>query len=183
MAVKCNIIDLAQERVRLIKWRFSCRDNSRWIIENYVEYLNCPEVNLVPCGTVNCQEGGSTVSSACTLVINEIAGEVIVDQGRIYFSVLIDGYVGGTLPFSYSWTYNTDDFELVAGATVNEPELRLALKPGRDSSYLNTDINVTITDANGCEVTKGCFYTPSGMECDLSVFTFCPNTRQLEVVN
>lgn len=54
MAVKCNIPNLALESIYSAIYGFSCKDVTKKIIQNYIEYLNCSGVDYAFCDNFPC---------------------------------------------------------------------------------------------------------------------------------
>lgn len=172
---KCNITKYALAKYNAMKYGFSCEDVERPILENYIVYLNCATVNIVVCSPDNCVN--DPIVNTCSLRITDINVDLAEDNP---FVDLIFGanIVGGNAPFHFQWSYNIDDFD-VYGPT-DTFSLSLKGKPGKDVSYLNSVLGVTITDRDGCTDTKSCFYTPDQMEC-ADDFIDCPNIIDLTI--
>lgn len=167
-----------------MKWGVNCDKNSnnRNIIENYIQFLACPDVDIIVCSPDNCIN--ETIISTCLLEITAISyerlsnidGDDIID---IVFFIGTGDYSNATLPFTYSWEFNPDDFIGVEFTT--DGGLKLKLKPGKNLDYLNSKITVRVTDASGCTFIKNCYYTPAGMQC-ADDFVDCVNPGILKVV-
>lgn len=54
MAVKCNIPNLAIKSFHSISFGFSCEDVTKKIVQNYLEYLKCSEVDYSFCDDFPC---------------------------------------------------------------------------------------------------------------------------------
>lgn len=182
MAVKCNITGLVLEKLNELKWGFSCKkENKASILRNYIEYLDCENVFVEDCGDIPCQEGGTTIIHSCNLNVTGISATVPNINGVFAtFHLAVTNLYGGTPPFSYVWEYDTDVFDLAAGASINDPALDLEAKPGIDLGAVVTPIKVTITDSEGCTDVKQCYYTPGGMMC-ASGYNPCPNPKNLVI--
>lgn len=172
---KCNITKYALDKWNSLRYGFTCEDNSRSIIENYILYLNCPTVTTIVCDADNCKN--DPIIGNCSLSISDIEFTLIEDNPDIDIAFTAN-FSGGASPFTYLWEFNIDDFTSFNG--VNQSELDLKLKPGRDLDFLNTRVKVTIVDSGGCSDNKQCYYMSGDMNCDNN-FINCPNTNNLVV--
>lgn len=79
-------------------------------------------------------------------------------------------FTGGTGPFTYEWLFDTNLFEL-----DREVQNNLFLNPiGDFIAGQTTNVQVTVTDANGCEITGSIDYEICGPVFDLEIFeTIC----------
>lgn len=184
MAVnKCNITKWALEQYNSVKWGISCSNNAaRGIIENYIEYLDCPDVDHVVCEQDNCSNPSITTTCNCELLMLEydrlsnIGGDDIVD---IIFRLNSEGSQGCQLPFvSYLWSWDGTGF--YSDANYQEPELKLRLKPGFDLDYLVFTVILQVVDSAGCTNTKVCVYAAGTVICDES-YVECPNPHTLQI--
>ena len=62
---------------------------------------------------------------------------------------------GGTAPYTYSWTYDTNVFSILPSSDPTSSSIDLELEATPDE----TSFNVTVTDKNGCTATKSLNYT------------------------
>lgn len=75
MAVKCNIASLALQNLNLLRYGFNCQSVTCKIVENYIEYLNCPTVDFQPCTKVECDPTTEIVecsTNGLTLTISTV---------------------------------------------------------------------------------------------------------------
>lgn len=184
MAAKCNITGLALDALSKLQWGFNCRDKSCAIIENYIEYLACPNIDLIICNQENTECGNSiTTVFSCNFNLISISATLNPTddpESDVIFDLKLVDYVGGKLPFSYVWTYDTDDFDIIG--ENNLPQIKLKVKPDKQVELLVTQISVQITDADGCIDTKSCWLTPEGMECNIN-YVACSSPVDLEVIS
>lgn len=179
MAAKCNIIGLVVQQLNAVNYGIKCSDVSCAIIENYIEYLNCPDVSNEICNPDDdCTN--PIIDFNCNLSLFSIEYAAVEDEDwDVIFSVTSDDYVGATPPLVYLWTFDTDDWDVVGTATTSE--LKLTLKPGKVLSLLVTPITLQITDSNECTDTKICYLNGGNMACFES-FVSCNNAQDLQVV-
>lgn len=183
VAAKCNITEFALQELNQLYYGFSCKTGKSAIIENYLEYLNCSNIKLIICNQAKvCAKDKPSVFNcnfnliSISATLNPVAGTDII------FDVKLVNYAGGTLPFSYSWDFDEDDFDLVGGTDAMSPEIKLALKPDKVIELLVSQITVEITDANGCTDSKSCWLIPDGeMRCGAS-YQSCNNPVGLTAV-
>ena len=176
MAAKCNITKFVLEDLNTFNYGFNCVDNSCAIIENYVEYLNCPSVIQEICHPDNCEN--KPIFFECTFNIKKISSRVI-ENNTIEFFIEDENLINGVSPYQYSWVYEEEDFELINNTTSNT--LILQPKENKDLSVIVSRIQVSIICDNGCMSTKVCWLTPQGMECG-NMYEPCDNPHALEVV-
>lgn len=172
VAAKCNITGLVLELVGELYYGFKCKDNSYAIIENYLESLQCEDVVPEVCHPADCTN--DPIIFNCQIGVAGIA--VSINGNTVTFTSTI---VGGTAPFTYEWSFETDDF--TSGA-INQSSLVLTLKPNKSLEDLVSEVSVTVTDANGCTTTKSCWLVDAAMKCNES-FVPCPNPSQLTLLN
>lgn len=187
MAVKCNIAGLALERLNKLLWGISCKTSNNAIIENYIEYLACPEVILKPCfegepcvNTVTIHNCNLNITGITFNITDEAVDPDDLTTGQSLFLLSIGDIFGATAPIDYLWTVNTDHFEVVG--TLDTPYLVVKPKPGKSLETITSLIRVDITDAQGCKDFKECYYTPTGMQCG-NTFVPCSHTKDLVVTN
>lgn len=170
VAAKCNITTLALDKMNSLKWGFSCVVPNYLIAENYIEYLNCPDVKIDDCFTGNCNGEPIVIVHNCELVITQIrvkfpspASEVLLYE-TFYVTPEID-IVNGTPPYTYEWSFPTNLFTRLTSS--NPAELLLAVRQdiSFDPDLMSYPITLTVTDSVGCAYTKTCYKTPTGMEC------------------
>lgn len=174
MAVKCNIVNQVLSKLYELQYSASCSSTDNYIVENYIESLNCLGLDFVPCGPKETECKSSTVVFKCNFVVTKI---VIISK---IGNTIIYGLetVGGKGPYTYSWAIDTTDF-VVAGA-VNQDAATFTVKADKDLALLVSPVSVTVTDADGCTDTKTCTLIPEGLRCSVN-FQPCPNTSSLSV--
>lgn len=178
MAAKCNILGFVLQKLEETQWGIrSCDEVDKPILEDYIGYLECPEVTPPNCYPASpCIN--ETIEVVCDTNINKLT--VSVDGAIMIYTVLPTDMVGFTEPLSYEWTFDTAVF--VASGPVNDYQLRLSVKPGLDITTLVAPVSVKITDKYGCTSTKQCFFTPAGLQCNIN-YVPCVNTHNLTIVN
>lgn len=152
VAVKCNIPNIALSEASLLFYGVKCKDNSRPIIENYLEYLNCPGIIVEDCQNFKCDN--PPVVFNCNLVVPTISYEVVPEIGPVTaikyaFTATI---LGGTPPFTYQWTFNEVQFTAYSTTTVNP--LILEINEGFDIDDMYSKFIVVVTDSKGCTYRK-----------------------------
>lgn len=177
VAAKCNITGLVLNRLNRLQWGIACKDTSCEIIEDYIQHLNCSDTHIIPCDTDNCLDAEPVIFN-CNFNITSISATLnpIGEDADIIFDLKVINYVGGLLPFTYLWIYDTTDFDLIGNVT--DPQIKLKLKGNKKIELLVTEIEVQITGADGCKDSKSCWLTPEGMECNVNYIP-CPNTANL----
>lgn len=173
---KCNITALAVEQLNSLYYGFQCKDKSVVILENYLDYLNCPTVDHTTCFPDNCSN--PVITNMCNIVLSSISYTVV---GRtLTFYIDPANLTGATLPLTYLWSYNTQDFTITGNNTSST--LVLTLKTGKVLSSLVTMVTVGIQDANQCTASKQCYLVQGTMHCD-SGYVQCPNGSNLVVTS
>lgn len=176
MAAKCNITRLVLNKLYKIIWGISCEDSRSAILENYIEYLDCPDIDLVICNPDNCKN--DPISFNCSFTIRKITLNQLTDEvyPTLTFLVVPADLINGIPLYTYQWTYNNIIFDLIGGD--QNSSIVLKVKTGIDINTLVTAIGVTIIDGNECRATKVCYLTPAGMVCRDN-FVPCPNSELL----
>lgn len=175
MIAKCNITELALKKVGGIYYSLACsKDNDSAIIENYVEYLNCPNVNLEVCNAIPCFN--PAIIFNCGFKINKLL--LSITGNVLTFSVDTTTYTGGTTPFSFEWNFDTSVFDI--SSPINQNVLVLTLKAGKVLADLVTPVSITMIDSNNCSNTKQCWFNQGSLTCNQN-FVACVNPQDLEI--
>lgn len=183
MAVnKCNITKYALELYNSMKWEIKCDSNvNRDILENYINYLACEDVDLIVCSPDDCSN--PTIISSCVCEIVEITeNKVFTEDVTVIYSLQIGDYTNCSTPFTYLWDYNEEFFDLVGGVTSSTLQLKIKdeIRDGFDG--LEYAIGVSITDANGCTANKVCYHVSDEAQTCEEDYIECVNPRLLEVL-
>lgn len=187
VAAKCNITKLALEELNKLLYGVGCdsQENQNAIAENYAQYLDCPDVDIEICNDEDCNND-AIVLGCDDFVINSITmipGDVDdLIRPSFLFSLLPTDYVGGSLPFIYTWSFDTSIWELVEG-TVNDATIHLIIKAGVDTDVAVGRVTVAITDLLGCQATKSCYWVLYNLICSADFPPPCPNPSNLVVEN
>ena len=183
VAAKCNIVDLVLQDLAELQYGFACKSDSKAVLENYLEYLDCANIILNICNPASNCEKDNPVSFNCEFNIISISATLHPDDpdnADIIFDLKVLDYVGGKLPFTYNWIFDSNDFESIDA--VNLPQVRLKLLPNKVLENLSSLIAVEITDADNCQDIKTCYLTPGGtLNCGDS-FLPCSTPVGLQVV-
>lgn len=176
MAVKCNIVGQVLGKLYALQYGGDCRKESNSIIENYIEYLNCSSVEVIPCQpqATDCSE--TIINFVCKIAITSLH-IVSKEADTIVYGVTVSG---GKAPYEYVWDF--DDTDFTNGGPVNTNQSTLVVKAEKDLALLVSPISVTVTDADGCEATKSCVLNPTGLNCNSSVAS-CSNPTGLTVID
>lgn len=176
---KCNITKYAAELYNSMKWGTNCSSGTnRNILENYINYLTCEDVNLIVCSPDDCSN--PTIISTCTLDIIDLTVDLIEDdEADIAFSLQIGDYTGGILPFTYLWSFDNTYVENTNGLT--NQELKLKTRDGVDLDFVIFGVELKVIDSAGCEDIGRFIYTPSGI-IHAEGYTLCPNPGILEIL-
>lgn len=178
VAAKCNITGFVLDELSPMFYGLKCKDNSYAIVENYIESLGCTNINLQICNPADCENNPTVFECEFNIVRTTVV--INGDGNLVTFNVSEEDYFGGTSPFTYEWTFETDDF--IISGPVNTSQLVLAVKPGKVLANLVTKISVTITDANGCTDTKECWLNKGDLRCSVN-FVACSNPSGLVTTN
>jgi hypothetical protein len=179
VAVKCNIASLALENSAKLLYGFSCKDNSIAFIENYIESLACPDIILEECGSVVCEN--PVVVFNCVFNVNRIAMQVVEGNTVVLTATIGNGdYAGGTPPFTYQWNFDENDFEVTG--PINQSQIALTPKDGKEIEDLISKITVTVTDSNGCQSVKSCWVEQGVGKCNDN-YVGCTNPSDLVVTD
>lgn len=177
MAAKCNITSLTLQKLNQLFWGVKTKSVDDAILENYIEKLNYNKcVELVICNEADCFNEPIVV--VCILSVLSI--QVTKSENVVIFSIPNGGILNGTPPYSYEWTYESDDF-IPAGA-IDLETATLTVTPSKDINYLISNVSVRVTDSNGCTATKSCWLIPSGMQCTEN-YAACVPVSTLIVTN
>lgn len=168
---KCNISKYIKDRIDKFNFGLNCDFSDSKILENYINYLDCDTVDINICYPDTCSN--PTLIIVCDIVISDLAVEIDNDNITITPTV-----TGGTQPYSYQWSYNTNLFDLQEGTNDTSSNLKLVLKTG-SFDYIEAGIGLTITDVNDCKNSKTCVLSNSIMDCSRSVA--CNNITDLHL--
>lgn len=176
MAVKCTISDLAIQKLNFLLWGINCDmdEVDKGIIRNYLEYLDCPTSVLESCLDSDCVNDPVIVD--CVGIIAEMSR--IEGQPSDVMLSFIGSSPNAAAPYTCEWVFDAEYFDLLD--SNNPCQLNLQLKPDVSLERLNTKIQLTITDAVGCQKTITCTSTPALFTCDTS-YELCPNPMDLVV--
>jgi hypothetical protein len=172
---KCNITKFTNIELNKINFGSKYNLSSKEILENYIQFLNCPTVNINICYPDNCNN--STIDFTCTIAISAISQ--IIDNRTITFFLDLGSLTNYVNPLQYLWTYDNTVFDITGG--LNQSTLVLTLKSGKIFDNLVSQVTLKVTDANGCSITKSCFLVSEAMQC--STYILCSNPRNLNIVN
>lgn len=177
MAVKCNIVYQALGKLYELQYGTSCSNKDNLIVENYIENLDCSEIDFVACGpkdtATRCTDA---IVFKCSFRVTKIT---IVTQEDITITYGLES-VGGKAPYTYDWQIDTSDFDI--SGPINHDSAIFTVKAGKDLALLVSPVSVTVTDADGCRSTKTCTLTPEGLKCSVN-YVACPNTSNLQVTS
>ena len=161
MAAKCNIILSVVNRLESIQYGVEHTEQNK-IVENYIEYLACPTVDLTICNNSDCVNVPDIFN--CYFVIGNIKKAIVLNQplDEIAFT-LEDKYIKDN--YTYLWSFNTIIFEATHG--IDKPILSLRSKNGATVlNYTVTKLTLTVMDEEECVNTKICYYNKIfGMKC------------------
>lgn len=92
MAVKCDIPNLALKSLHSLLYGFNCEDVTAKIVQNYIEYLNCPGVDKNFCRSFPCEEIGNEVF--CSIAdVNFIISTITTTTAVISFTPPSQPYI------------------------------------------------------------------------------------------
>lgn len=181
-ATNCNIVKQVYDKITSEIWGLSCVDKSIEIAKSYIQYLDCPTVQIDNCKDEDCApEGGTGGFKNCVLEVRKISFSVttVEEDTRYFFHVLPQDIIGTNPPYSLVWSFDEDVFELVE---ETEEGLTLKLKEGVISENLVTAISVVVIDDVGCTDAQTCWWIGGeDLECG-AMFLPCPNNTNLIVV-
>lgn len=185
VAAKCNITGYTLEQLRQLLWGFHCdtQEVKDAILENYLEYLDCATVTHATCNE-GCTNDPLILGCEDFKVnaITDLTYLEPLDDGSIYFGILPTDYIGGSPPFTYLWSFDTDFFELVDGA-LTDPVLHIKVKNDIDINVMIGEVRLVLTDSLGCIATqKICYFKSLALICDPDYIP-CPNPQNLTVEN
>lgn len=177
MAAKCNITTLALEQLSVLQFGGKlCKSNIEALIENYIEYLDCEEIDLTICNPDNCKN--DPIIFNCNFNVLRITADVT--SQIMVFTVGPSDFAGGTAPYTYDWTFEQDDFDSVG--PINQDTLLLTVKTGKITELLVSSVKVKITDANGCIDEKLCYLAGGIMRCGTN-YAPCSAPSMLAIIN
>lgn len=172
---KCNITKFTNIELNKINFGSKYNLSSKEILENYIQFINCPTVNINICYPDNCNN--PTINFTCTIAISAISQTI--NNRTITFFLDTGSLTNYTNPLQYLWTYDSTVFDITGG--LNQSTLVLTLKSGKIYNNLVSPVTLEVIDANDCSVTKSCFLVSEVMQC--ATYTPCDNPRSLSVSN
>lgn len=172
---KCNITKYALNRVAQLQFGINCENVTDAIIENYLVYLGCGGSICYPDDCSN-----PVIYFKCRFRVLGITRTIPSDNNvyDIQFSATGANLFKGEEPYTYEWSFDADDFEVVGSATGSS--INLKLKEGKQLNLLVTSIGVTVEDGNSCQDSKTCWLVNSAMQC-ADNYVPCANPQILEV--
>lgn len=176
VAVKCNIVSQVLSKLYELQYSTSCSNKDNYILENYIESLNCLGLDFIPCGPKDTNCSKNSVIFKCNFKVTKI---VILSKE---VNTIVYGLesTGGKAPYTYNWFIDTSDFN-IAGP-VNQDAATFTVKADKDLALLVSPVSVTVVDADGCTSNKICTLTPQGLKCSMT-YAPCPNSSGLVVVS
>lgn len=180
VAAKCNITGLVLQELNKLHYGYNCKDNGLAIIENYLEFLSCPNIKLIVCNTEPyCNTTPNSFD--CNFNITAISATLnpVGVEADIIFDLKVIDYAGGKLPLTYNWIYDEEDFDLVG--SIEDSQVKLVLKEGKQLNLLITQIGVEVIDADGCGDSKYCWFVGGSMQCAYN-YVPCSNATELTVI-
>lgn len=162
---KCNIASLVLHRLIAKYWGVKEKNIDPAILENYIEYLECPDVVADTCYASPNECSGGFVDFKCKFKILNISFQIIEhpDYDVIFYLANTD-LLNANQPLSLIWQYNQNHFTAYDGVTGNQ--LRLKLNPGKTLSTLASKLFVSATSSDGCISTKQCYFVNGEMKCN-----------------
>ena len=177
MAAKCNITKLALDSLLQLQYSVRCsKSNVKNLLENYIEYLNCSDVNLNVCEPAVCVN--EVVTFSCKLKV--VAFDFVSEDQMLLFSIPSGGIIGAIGDLQYEWGYDALSFNLVGA--MNSNQLILTLKEGKLLSNVVAPVKVTVTDSNGCVSEKQCYVAGGTTKCNVN-YTPCSTPMALTLSN
>lgn len=177
VAVKCDILTWALDKLGQSRWGIKCDDSSCDIANQYINSLNCEDIIAFrPQGVTDCNN--LTVIYNCNF--NVLKSTMGVDQNIVTLTFQTGDIVGGVAPFTYEWEFNETHF--IASSPINESTLVLTLRPGKQFNTLESKIVMKITDAEGCHDERIC-YIRNGILLCYHNYISCANPQNLSLTN
>lgn len=146
--VNNNIADIVLDILAVSRYGIKCKSNTEpklQLMQIMANEMDCDIKNVVclPKEKTCCDD---TVAVICNLNINPSIEYEDQGEGILYILATIDS---GASPFTVSWVFDTDLFELAPGETGTS--LTLYLKwLGALPIVGDTIVTLTVTDAKGC---------------------------------
>ena len=176
---KCNIIEYSLSKVNELLWGMKATVNvDKAILENYLQYLDCPTVELATINPDICSN--PTINFRCQLSSGAIIVNISSNTGILIFSIDETQIINGKSPFTYTWSYDPDDIILTSG--INSNSVSFKLKDGKNIDNIVVAIGVDIVDSNGCKYSKSCYLVNKAMECIVN-YAACRTVNSLVVTN
>lgn len=183
MVAKCNITLNTLQYLNKLLWGVDCDNSIKAIIENYIEYLACDTINIVPCFAEDCTN--NTIDVDCTSKSLYRIDNLKNPYPCIYLFVNDEDIVNGKPPYTYQWSYIVSD--LIPRGEINKSFIVLCPVANKLRENLVTPITITIIDSEGCRFTKTCYLTPEylnppnfgSLECNN--YIPCTNISNLSV--
>lgn len=183
MVAKCNIALNTLQYLNKLLWGVNCDDSIKIIVENYIEYLACDTIDIVPCFGEDCIN--DTIDIDCTIRSLDRISSKKNSYPCIYVFVDDKDIINGVPPYTYQWSYIVSD--LIPQGDINKSFIILCPTTGKLRENLVTPITVIITDSEGCKITKTCYLTPEylnppnfgALECNS--YISCTNASNLSI--
>lgn len=171
---RCNITSLALCKLKLMQWGFGCNEEEieEKILENYLEYVACPDIEYVPCHTSICDNPVKHFTCA----LSAAGLDYTLAPNLLDLTFFIEGLQGGVYPYTYKWEYDQTVF--TPSGAVNKETFTVRTNPGVKWDLLSTRIKVTITDIEECTTEIACCLQNRIMECEEEC-ELCLNTYDL----
>ena len=171
MAAKCNIVDSALAKLDAFRFGIAFKEGIK-VVDNYVEYLACPTYDYISCYPSDCNNGPKIYN--CFFSVGPI---VLINTPTTQLVLSLQSQ--DIKPdYKYLWSFD-EDYWIVSGLATGSV-VTLLPKPGIDITKLVTLVRVKVTNKEGCEYIRECYFVAgTGMKC--VPYDACFNVDNLQV--
>lgn len=183
MAAKCNITTSVLETIQPLLYGVNClTSKDEAILENYIEFLKCPTVDIAICHPDGCDQDDTVVVNLCSgFAITGFDMTIVThpgDDNTYYQFQLNNHYINSPNLFAFDWTVDENVFDIVSEMPNMPGTLVLKLKAGVDVGIVSV-ITLLVKNQYGCTSETSCTFANGSLNC--GDYDECPNPKNLVV--
>lgn len=188
--INCNITKIVHALVVAKKYGIQCNELQLKsdFVKAYIQELGC--IDLSNCVTV-IAPCNSVTDSNCNGFVSPGFGFQHQSFGTNIDFIVNESALNGAAPYSYVWEFDATRYAVRNSASTSQSTIQLLKINEQATMNYITNITVTVTDANGCTVTKTCQFTyikvngqsQGAMQCNEDSFQECTEANMSISVN